>query len=244
MDYRDPEIAEIYDLINPRAQDTDFYLSLAGQQPCTVLDLGCGTGTLCCALAERGHQVTGVDPAAAMLAVAKRKPFAGQVEWVESSAQDYRSQKRFELIVMTGHALQCLPTDVDALDTFKTMRRHLENRGRIVFESRNPQVDWAGIWGKRKPVVHKCSSGELIETLENIVKDDEFVSFQTSYRFKGRVLTTNSRLRFPCREHIQELLLGSQLAVRNLFGDWAGGGFDPANSSEMIFVAETASADI
>jgi SAM-dependent methyltransferase len=31
-----------------------------------VLDLGCGTGTLCCDLAELGHRVTGVDPAGAM----------------------------------------------------------------------------------------------------------------------------------------------------------------------------------
>lgn len=110
MDYRSAQIAEIYDLINPWAKDSDFYLSLAGPRPCSVLDLGCGTGTLCCALAERGHRVTGVDPAAAMLAVARRKAHAEQVEWVESSAQSYKSQRRFDLVVMTGHAFQILLT--------------------------------------------------------------------------------------------------------------------------------------
>jgi len=59
MDYQNPQIAEIYDLTNPRAQDTDFYLSLAGPRPGSVLDLGCGTGTLCCALAERGSSSDG-----------------------------------------------------------------------------------------------------------------------------------------------------------------------------------------
>ena len=49
MDYQNPQIAEIYDLINPWAQDADFYLSLAGERSRSVLDLGCGTGTLCCA---------------------------------------------------------------------------------------------------------------------------------------------------------------------------------------------------
>src|SRR5215469_1292393 len=87
MDYHDPQIAAIYELANPRAQDADFYLSLAGQQSCSVLDLGCGTGTLCCAFSERGHGVTGVDPAAAMLAVARSKPCAERVQWVESSGQ-------------------------------------------------------------------------------------------------------------------------------------------------------------
>src|SRR6516164_7102590 len=104
MDYQHTRIAEIYDLINPRAQDTDFYLSLAGLHPVSVLDLGCGTGTLCCAFAERGHRVTGVDPAAAMLVVARRKPHAEQVEWVETSAQSYKVDRRFDLVAMTGHA--------------------------------------------------------------------------------------------------------------------------------------------
>src|SRR5215472_8572385 len=108
MDYQDAQIAEIYDLINPLGEDSNFYLSLAGLHPCSVLDLGCGTGTLCCALAARGHRVTGVDPAEAMLAVAKRKRHAEQVEWVKSSAQSYRSRQRFDLIVMTGHAFQIL----------------------------------------------------------------------------------------------------------------------------------------
>src|SRR6476661_524833 len=111
MDYHDPQIAEIYDLVNPRTQDTDFYLSLAGTRSCSVLDLGCGTGTLCCALVQRGHQVTGVDPAAAMLAVARSKPYAEHVEWIESSAQTYRSQRRFDLVIMTGHAFKVMLSD-------------------------------------------------------------------------------------------------------------------------------------
>src|SRR5690242_14609812 len=102
MDYQNVQIAKIYDLINQQAQDTEFYLSLAEPRPSSVLDLGCGTGTLCCELAARGHQVTGVDPATAMLTVAKSKPHAERVEWVESSAQSYRSGRRFDLITMTG----------------------------------------------------------------------------------------------------------------------------------------------
>src|SRR5215471_5871396 len=122
MDYRDVQIAAIYEVANPFAEDGDFYLSLVTGPPCSVLDLGCGTGALCCALAERGHRVTGVEPAAAMLEVARRKPIADQVEWVESSAESYRTQRRFDLIVMTGHAFQCLLTDTAMLAALETMR--------------------------------------------------------------------------------------------------------------------------
>jgi len=241
MDYQNAQIAEIYDLANPPAQDTDFYLSLAGVRPCSVLDLSCGTGVLCCALAERGHRVTGVDPAAAMLAVARRKPHSEQVEWVESSAQSYQSQRRFDLIVMTGHAFQILLTDADALAVFETMRGHLhchgEERGRVAFETRNPRVDWAGEWAGRD---RRLPGGQGLETLEITGRDGEFISFQTSYRLPHETLTTSSTLRFPSREHVEALIARSGLVVRDVFGDWDAGPFDPARSREIIFIAEMA----
>ena len=133
MDYSDSQVAEIYDAANPLAEDGFFYLALAGSTPCSVLDLGCGTGTLCCALAERGHEITAVDPARAMLDVARRKPHPNQVEWVEATAESYRSQKRFDLIFMTGHAFQTLLVDASILATFETMRVHLNGGGRVAF---------------------------------------------------------------------------------------------------------------
>src|SRR5260370_14784068 len=115
LNYKHVRLAEVYDLDNPWGEDTDFYFALAEPGQCRVLDLGCGTGTLCCALAQRGHRVTGVDPASPMLALAAAKPFAYSVEWVKARAQDYRSENRFDLIVMMGHAIQILLTDEEVL---------------------------------------------------------------------------------------------------------------------------------
>ena len=39
----------------------------------TVLDVGCGTGTLACLLATRGLEVAAANPAAASLSVARHK---------------------------------------------------------------------------------------------------------------------------------------------------------------------------
>jgi 2-polyprenyl-3-methyl-5-hydroxy-6-metoxy-1,4-benzoquinol methylase len=240
MDYQQAQIAELYDLTNPWAADNDFYLSLAGARPCSVLDLGCGTGTLCCALAARGHRVTGADPAAAMLAVARSKPHAELVEWVESPAQSYKSRRRFDLIVMTGHAFQILLTDADALAVLETMRTHLGERGRVAFETRNPRVDWAGEWAARPPVARMLPAGQVLETLQITGADGEFISFQTSYRFPHETLATSSRLRFPSRDHVEALIARSGLVVREVFGDWDGGPFEAARSREIIFIARIA----
>jgi SAM-dependent methyltransferase len=238
VDYDRSEIAELYDLAAPPTEDTVFYLSLAGSSPCNVLDFGCGTGTLCCALAERGHRVTGVDPAPAMLAVARTKPFGDRVEWVESSAQSYESDRRFDLIVMTGHAFQVFLTDADTLAALKTMRDHLNERGRAAFETRNPRIDWASEWAERPP--RRLPRGQMFETLNVTSHDDEFISFQTSYRSPQETLITNSTLRFPSREHVEHLIFQSGLAVQQVFGDWNSSPFDPAYSREIIFIAETA----
>ncbi len=41
--------------------------------PATILDVGAGTGELALRLAERGHEVTLLDPSPSMLAIAERK---------------------------------------------------------------------------------------------------------------------------------------------------------------------------
>ena len=55
------------------AWDRILDLVLPGAAPLDALDLGCGTGFLCFELAARGHRVTGVDFAPAMLALARQK---------------------------------------------------------------------------------------------------------------------------------------------------------------------------
>lgn len=56
----------------------------------SVLELGCGTGSLSIALAEElnGATVTGVELDPLALSIAQRKPGAGQVEWLEGNVLD------------------------------------------------------------------------------------------------------------------------------------------------------------
>jgi 2-polyprenyl-3-methyl-5-hydroxy-6-metoxy-1,4-benzoquinol methylase len=72
-EFTDPRMAAVYDALGPDRADTAFYLELAAELAApSVVDIGCGTGLLACELARRGHAVTGVDPAPAMLGVVRR----------------------------------------------------------------------------------------------------------------------------------------------------------------------------
>jgi len=69
-----PRLAEIYDPLDPDRRDLDPYAAMVEEFAArSVLDVGCGTGTLACLLASRGIEVVGVNPAAAPLDVARAK---------------------------------------------------------------------------------------------------------------------------------------------------------------------------
>src|SRR5699024_2972084 len=70
----DAEFVRLYDVENVGMWDFDYYSELAVQLGAQhVADTGCGTGVLALELARRGIEVTGVDPAAAMIEVARSR---------------------------------------------------------------------------------------------------------------------------------------------------------------------------
>lgn len=236
--YEHPRLAAIYDHFSGWSRDRDFYLALAGDPPKQVLDLGCGTGLLCDAYAAQGHQVTGVDPTAAMLAVAGQKPHGGQIAWVQAYAQEYRADQRFDLIIMTGHAFQVMLGDDDVRATLSTMRRHLKPHGRAVFESRNPAIDWAAVWNGTEELTVQ---GETIRaTTEVLTRVGDRVTFEQRYQFPDETLVSFSELRFLPREAIEGHLRAAGLRLEALFGDWDASPFDAAVSKEMIFIVRPA----
>ncbi|MCA0270748.1 MAG: methyltransferase domain-containing protein [Proteobacteria bacterium] len=88
--YDDAALARFYDLDNGWTADRDFCLGLANGCR-SVLDLGGGTGALTLRIArEAGASLVGVDPAGAMLDLARARPGAGKLRWVQADARGWR----------------------------------------------------------------------------------------------------------------------------------------------------------
>lgn len=239
LHYDDPALAELYDISCGWSEDRDFYRQLAGDTPISVLDLGCGTGLVCNAYAAVGHHVTGADPSPAMLDVARRQPHGDRIEWVAATAQDFRSDRRFDLVIMTGHAFQVLLEDDDIAAALAAMRRHLKPDGRAVFESRNPALDWAARWdGALSTYRHRGAPVRQATHVRG--RDGALLTFELHYHLPERTLVSTSVLRFCSRDEIEARLAHAGLAVEHLFGDWHEGPFDPVRSKEMIFVTRPA----
>jgi SAM-dependent methyltransferase len=230
--YITPRLAALYDLDSGWSPDRDFYLGLAGTPPQDILDLGCGTGLLAAAYAALGHRVTGVDPAPAMLDVARGRKDGHTVRWIAGTADALVLPDRFDLIIMTGHAFQVLLTDTEVDATLRAMCDHLKPGGRAAFETRNPAVDWVTLF--ETDVTVPTPDGPVHESRRCTGWDGLLLSFATTYWFPDTTLVSDSTLRFHPPDVLLARIAAQGLQVTNLHGDWQGGPFDADRSKEMI----------
>lgn len=151
--------------------------------PLRLLDLGCGTGNHVLPLARRGHAVTGVDRAPAMLDRARAKT-AGLVPpsgvpapvfrapvFHEGDARDLDLGVRFDAVLMMFAVLGYLHADADLTAALRTVRRHLEPGGHFVFDVWNGPAVLADPPGPRVRTV-EAGGVRLVRTTESTLDAD------------------------------------------------------------------------
>jgi SAM-dependent methyltransferase len=236
--YADTRLAALYDALNPAGDDTEFYLSLPGQPPQVILDMGCGTGLLACAFAAQGHQVTGADPAAAMLAVARGRPGGDQVCWIETDAAGLSVPIRFDLVVLTGHVFQLLLDDDAVRAALGALRRHLAPAGRLAFETRNPAVREWQYWSPAETqgrVESAAGAADVHYDISSVT--GQLVTYETCIRFPGgERITIPDTLRFMDQAGVAGFLAEAGFTDVTWYGDWDRSPFSPV-SPEIIAVA-------
>ena len=215
--FSEPRLAELYDPLEPDRRDLDAYTAMAGEfGAVTVLDVGCGTGNLACLLARAGLEVIAVDPAAASLAVARRKPGAERVRWLHGDATALPPLQA-DLATMTGNVAQVFLTGQQWAATLRAVRDRLRPGGRFVFESRDPAKKAWQEWNRdqthRRAVVPGAGPVETWTDLTQV--GGSLVSFRTTFVFEsdGAVLTSDSTLRFRSRGELAGSLAAVGLTV-------------------------------
>jgi ubiquinone/menaquinone biosynthesis C-methylase UbiE len=229
-------LAELYDAFCEGRPDFSFYLPLV-MSARSVLDVGCGTGELLRLAREAGHtgRLCGLDPAAAMLEVARRRP---DMEWVLGDLSSVGWDRDFDLVVMTGHAFQVLVGDVQLRASLAAIRSALSNVGRFVFETRNPLVRGWEAWTPMEIV----QDGLVIRLSSQVEPfDGNVLPFTSVFTSPGwdRPEVSRSRLRFLDLDSLSAFLSGAGLAIEEQFGDW-GRQTLTDSSPEIITIARRA----
>lgn len=218
--FSDPRLAQLYDVLEADRSDLDLYLGLAAELGASsVLDVGCGTGTYPCLLAERGYQVTGVDPAAASLDVARDKPSAAKVRWIHGDATTLPPMQA-DLATMTANVAQVFTTDAEWEDTLAGIHSALVPGGHLVFETRIPEVRAWERWNRDESFVAADVPGVgRVETWNELLDVREgLVTFRGMIRFvdDGVTIPSVSTLRFRSRDEVTASLERCGYAVREV----------------------------
>jgi ubiquinone/menaquinone biosynthesis C-methylase UbiE len=146
------------------------YAKEARRRSASVLDLACGTGRIGIRLAQDGTLLWGLDISQHMLDVAREKSSElANARWIQSSMCNFELGEKFGLVIIGGHAFQCLNTPQEQMECLLCIYRHLDPDGRLIVHLDHQDVAWlAGLIGEDGGIFKPCeevreaASGHLI----------------------------------------------------------------------------------
>jgi SAM-dependent methyltransferase len=208
--FDDPRFARLYDPLDPDRGDLDVYAAMADEFAAqTVLDVGCGTGTFACLLARSGRNVVGVDPARASLDVARTKPGADAVRWIQGDATTLPPLTA-DLAFMTGNVAQVFLTDEEWMSTLAGIHSALRPGGRLAFESRDPEKQAWREWTRERTYLDTQLDGVgRVRTWTDLAEvAPPFITFENTLILPdGETLRSTSTLRFRSRDELERSLV-------------------------------------
>lgn len=249
------QFARLYDLEHRDfLEDIELYHNFAMRCDGPVLELGCGSGRVCLALAQAGLKITGVDSSPAMLALAGAYAAeAGLESRVRLQHQDVRElafEEQFALAVFPLNGFLHLLTLPDQLAVLQSAYRALMPGGFLIIDLPNPHTvftaqtdaqfllrrhfqspDGGAVTSFTSAQTDMAEQCQRLTLVYDEVNDEGVV----------RRTTVETDLRFVYQHEMALLLDRAGFAVDAVYGTY---GLDPyeADSSLMLFIAYRPSA--
>ena len=121
----------------------------------SILDLGCGTGTITIWFADRGYKAIGLDISNAMLKIAKKK--SNKVKWLCQDMTKFKLYKKVDAVICFFDAINHLLKKQDIQKTFDNVYNALNKRGIFVFDvNTRHQFEWLGASEKFSEFPNAC----------------------------------------------------------------------------------------
>lgn len=140
------DFAYFYDALNTEAEyekRCEYIYSLLcreGIDKGILLDLGCGTGTMCELFAKKGYEIIGVDASEDMLNIAQQKKMESGIDaiYLCQKMQEIDMFGTVDCCICTLDCLNHLTDEKDVKKTFELVSLFMNDKGCFIFDINTP----------------------------------------------------------------------------------------------------------
>jgi SAM-dependent methyltransferase len=250
--------ADFYDRIVPYQSrpDVGFYVDAAKDSKGPVLEIGCGTGRILIPTARAGISIVGVDLSEHMLEKCRAKLKAepaevqSRVRLVTADMRRFELGTAFPLVTIPFRPFQHLTTVEDQIACLGTVRRHLRDGGRVIFDLFNPAfgviaADNAGqelgpdseftmLDGRKVARYWKFVSKDFFNQINYM----EFIYHVTHPDGRKEKLVHPFPMRYLFRYEVEHLLERCGFHLEHVYADFDRSGFGSKYPGELILMAQ------
>jgi SAM-dependent methyltransferase len=231
-----PPVTRFYEwecerFLREQRRDVRWYRRLAAETGGPLLELACGAGRVCVALAAEGHEVWGLDNQPYLLgraqAHADRHGVAERCAFVQGDIRAFDLGRRFPLVLLPYNTLGYLLEEDEAAACLRAVAAHLVPGGVFAIQITPFEVGEPG-----RPrgflAAGACEDGDL-EMYESVTAEPERhrTHYDEEYHLRrpghpALVFRQRLSLRSWYRRDLERLLPEAGMEVRAVFGDFDG----------------------
>ncbi|MFI3329960.1 MAG: class I SAM-dependent methyltransferase [bacterium] len=134
-------------LYDELTEDMDYtpWINIVNEYKGTLLDVGCGSGTLLGTLKQIGYECVGLDLSQSMIDIAKKKFVMNHldIELYVDNMLTFNLNKKFDIITCFFDTLNHLSSEKEIIKSLNNMNNHLNNNGHIIIDlfTREKMID-------------------------------------------------------------------------------------------------------
>jgi SAM-dependent methyltransferase len=201
------------------AEEIDFVLAITGvEQGSRILDIGCGAGRHSIELARRGYDVLGVDPSEVMVAAAKERAAAENVNpnFHQIRGEDLNFNGQFDLSLCLFNTLGQVNDQEDNHQLLLNAFHSLQSGGHFIMELQQP--DW--VEAHLKTQERLGSGASYVDVERNYDKTNKLVTEVFTRISPSGEQAYMLRYRLFDRDEIEQLLEGTGFSNINFYAGY------------------------